>query len=434
LNKATFTNVLKNGINHSTPSVGKFSTETLKAYDEADTLKYMFTTLVFHPENKTVEYFLKIFSFVRVKLKNRYFSEIPLKKIRIYPYKEILRLLAVKFLSLTAADTIWEWTELSFDKWVSNKLDKEVKIVHCYEHAALFTFKKAKDFGCFKILEQVSQHHTHYKHIVENQFKLYPSLRSKYIEKISFKSIKKRNERKNKEYELADLIICNSTFTMKTLIDAGINKSKIIKIPLAYPETNQQSKKNTLPGRFTFTCVGSISLTKGTHILINVWRKHFSDFTNIKLILAGTVSLPREYLSNLPPNIEFRGFVNKDQLDDIYGESDLLVFPTLGDGFGMVITEAMAKGIPVLTTNNSAGYDLIEDGKDGFIIEAGSEDALAKKMLWILKNKPILPKMSELVIQKARKYQWLDYRKLLIEEVETRYLEFMSKIKSLDNY
>ncbi|WP_231490280.1 glycosyltransferase family 4 protein [Pedobacter sp. Leaf170] len=428
MNKASDINIVKNVVNHSSPSVGKFSTETLKAYEEAGILKYMFTTLVVHPENKTVKSFLKIFSFIRVKLKNRYFSEIPQKKIRLYPYKEILRLLAVKFLSLTAADTIWEWTELSFDKWVSNKLDKEVKIVHCYEHAALFTFNRAKDFGCFKILEQVSQHHSHYKNIVENQLKLYPSLRSKYIEKISFKSIKKRNERKNKEYELADLIICNSTFTMKTLIDAGINRSKIFKIPLAYPETNQQSKKNILPARFTFTCIGSISLTKGTHILINVWRKYFSDLTNAKLILAGTVSLPREYVSNLPPNIEYRGFVNKDQLNGIYGESDLLVFPTLGDGFGMVITEAMAKGVPVLTTNNSAGYDLIEDDKDGFIIDAGNEDALAQKMLWILENKSILPKMSELVIQKAKKYQWLDYRKLLIEEIETRYLEFMSKM------
>lgn len=416
--------MIKNVVIHSTPSVGKFSTETLKAYEESGILKYMFTTLVVHPEHAAVKYFLKLFSFLSTKLKNRYFSEIPLKKIKIYTYKEICRLLAVKFLSLTAADTVWEWAELSFDKWVSNKLDEDVRIVHCYEHAALFTFKKAKQFGCFKILEQVSQHHTFYKKLTEQEYKRYPNLRSDYNEKISLKSAQARNERKNEEYDLADLIICNSTFTMKTLIDAGIDSKKIVKIPLAYPEVSEVNRKQK--DLFTFIYVGSLSLRKGTHILLEVWQKYFFEQKNMRLILAGSSSLPKEFTYDLPENVELKGFLNKLELDDLYNEANLLVFPTLADGFGMVITEAMSKGLPVLTTNNSAGQDLIENDVDGFIIDAGDADALAEKMLRIVENKSILPEMSKLVIEKARKYQWSDYRKLLIEEIDKRYLEFRS--------
>ena len=424
--KISGTNCLKNAINHSNPGIGKFSTETIKAYQEAGFLNYMFTTLVFHQENFVIKYLLKRFPSLISKLKNRYFSQIPPEKIRLYPFKELFRLFAVKFLSLTNADTVWEWAELSFDKWVSNKLDQDVRIVHCYEHAALSTFTQAQKFGCFKILEQVSQHHIHYKKMVSNQFELYPNLRSKYNEKISLKNIHKRNSRKDEEYRLADLIICNSTFTMKTLIDAGIAGSKIIKIPLAYPETNERIKKNIPSNKFTFACIGSISLTKGTHILLDVWRKYFSNLNNATLILAGSVSLPYKYLENLPSNIDFRGFVSKEELDEIYNLADLLVFPTLGDGFGMVITEAMAKGIPVLTTNNSAGYDLIDDGIDGFLVEAGDGEAFAEKMFWIVKNRSILEDMSELIIEKAKQYQWSEYRIRLINTINDRYLSYLN--------
>lgn len=422
--KTSGTNCLKNAIDHSNPGIGKFSTETIKAYQEAGLLNYMFTTLVFHQENCVVKYLLKRFPSLISKLKNRYFSQIPPEKIRLYPFKELFRLFAVKFLSLTKADTVWEWAELSFDKWVSNKLDQNVRIVHCYEHAALSTFTQAQKFCCFKILEQVSQHHTFHKKLIEQEFKQYPNLRSGYNEKILLKSLQKRNRRKDEEYDLADLIICNSTFTMTTLIDAGIDRMKIVKIPLAYPEVLDMKSKQKQTEQFTFIYVGSLSLRKGTHILLEAWRKYFFNQQNVKLILAGSNSLPKEFTENLPKNLELKGFLNKEELDNLYNKADLLVFPTLADGFGMVITEAMSKGLPVLTTNNSAGYDLIEDGIDGFIIDAGSINALAKKMLWIVENKSILPNMSKLIMEKAKKYQWSDYRKLLIQEVEKGYSEF----------
>ncbi|KQN30886.1 hypothetical protein ASE92_19305 [Pedobacter sp. Leaf41] len=424
--KISGTKCLKNAINHSNPGIGKFSTETIKAYQEAGFLNYMFTTLVFHQENFVVKYLLKRFPSLISKLKNRYFSQIPPEKIRLYPFKELFRLFAVKFLSLTKADTVWEWAELSFDKWVSNKLDQNVRIVHCYEHAALSTFTQAQKFGCFKIIEQVSQHHTFYKKLTEQEFKQYPNLRSGYNEKILLKSLQKRNRRKDEEYDLADLIICNSTFTMTTLIDAGIDRMKIVKIPLAYPEVIDMKSKQKQTEQFTFIYVGSLSLRKGTHILLEAWRKYFFNQQNVKLILAGSNSLPKEFTENLPKNVELKGFLNRQELNTLYNDANLLVFPTLADGFGMVITEAMAKGIPVLTTNNSAGYDLIDDGIDGFIVEAGSADALGEKMLWIVKNKISLEDMSELIIEKARKYQWSDYRIRLINTINDRYLSYLN--------
>lgn len=417
-------NHLINSVVHISPGIGKFSAETVKAYEEYNYLKSMFTTLVIHHNNFFVSYLLKLFPSFKAKFKNRYFSEIPLAKIKLYPWKELCRVLAVKFLTLKNTDLIWEWAEINFDKWASRQINCDVKILHCYEHAALFSFKKAKNLGCFKILEQTSQHYNFYERMIKEQFANYPNLKSEYNEHISGDIMSRRNNRKAEEHHLADLIICNSTFTEKSLIAEGISESKIIKIPLAYPNVSDNYLNRNISDTFTFICVGSISLTKGTHILIDTWRNFFSECPGAKLILAGSNSLPNNFLQDLPVNIELTGFLNKTELDIIYKKADLLVFPTLGDGFGMVITEAMAKGLPVLTTDNSAGYDLIENDIDGFIIEAGDADALAKKMLWIMNNKSVLLKMSKLIIEKARQYQWTDYHKLLIAEVEKKYMEF----------
>ncbi|RBQ09999.1 glycosyltransferase family 4 protein [Pedobacter miscanthi] len=420
IKKAETTSII-NAVVHASPGIGKFSTETIKAYNQENYLKFMCTTVAFHPANSYVNLLLKIFPFIKKRLKNRFFTDVPDHKIKLYPWKEVCRLLAVRFLSLKSADIIWEWAELNFDKWVARKLNHSVKIVHCYEHAALSTFERAQQINCFKILEQTSQHYSFYEALLNEQFKQYPLLKSEYNEHISGKLFSKRNKRKQKECELADLIICNSTFTLKTLINAGVDENKILKIPLAYPVISDTHSKNEEKKQFIFICIGSLSIRKGTHILLEVWRKYFADCADARLILAGSNSLPKEFTENLPLNIEFKGFLGKSDLNELYENADLLVFPTLADGFGMVITEAMANGLTVLTTNNSAGYDLIDNDVDGFLVEAGNADQLAKKMLWIKQNKTILPEMSRLILEKAKKYQWSDYRALLIKSISERY-------------
>ena len=427
MNATTRQNSVLDAVIHATPGVGKFSTETIKAYQEAGWLKIMFTTLIFHEENRILAVILRMFPALKPKLKNRYFFEIPNKKISIFPWKELCRVFTVRFFSLTTADTVWEWAEKSFDKWVSGKVNSNTKIVHCYEHAALFTFKKATKIGSFKILEQVSQHFSFYDELLKKQLEKYPELDSNYNSRLGSNTKERRNERKMKELSLADLIICNSSFTMKTLVNAGVDENKILRIPLAYPPILKEKRFRENTGIFTFIYVGSLSIRKGVHILIDVWKQHFANNKSIQLILAGSNSLPQAITANLPKNLLLQGHVNKADLESLYDQADLLVVPTLADGFGMVITEAMARGLPVLTTENSAGFDLIENNVDGFLIPAGNDMALADKMIWINNNREILPNMANHAMQKAKNYQWADYRKLLVKEIKIKYDQFLKQ-------
>ena len=65
------------------------------------------------------------------------------------------------------------------------------------------------------------------------------------------------------------------------------------------------------------------------------------------------------------------------------GGHDVFVFPSLFEGFGLVLLEAMAMGLPMITTAHTAGPDLLEDGKEGFIVPIRSAEAIAEKLTWL---------------------------------------------------
>lgn len=80
-------------------------------------------------------------------------------------------------------------------------------------------------------------------------------------------------------------------------------------------------------------------------------------------------------------NIHFEGFMKKEQLLKYYQAADLFVLPTREDIWGLVINEAMAYSLPVITTDRCvAGLDLVEDGVNGYIVPVEDADALAEKI------------------------------------------------------
>jgi glycosyltransferase involved in cell wall biosynthesis len=96
---------------------------------------------------------------------------------------------------------------------------------------------------------------------------------------------------------------------------------------------------------------------------------------------------------------------------------DVLVFPSLFEGFGLVITEAMSQGTPVITTERTAGPDLITHGKDGWLIPAGSTEALIKQLEELIRNPEIVRAVSINARQTAAARPWAIYGRDLLSAV-----------------
>src|SRR4029077_11809254 len=95
-------------------------------------------------------------------------------------------------------------------------------------------------------------------------------------------------------------------------------------------------------------------------------------------------------------------------------EHDLLVFPSLFEGFGLVVLEAMAQGTPVITTAHTCGPDVIDDGIDGFIVPVRSAEAIAEKIELLNADRERLTSMKDAARHKAEAHRWETYRERLV--------------------
>jgi glycosyltransferase involved in cell wall biosynthesis len=161
---------------------------------------------------------------------------------------------------------------------------------------------------------------------------------------------------------------------------------------------------------FVFLSAGSQSVRKGVHYTLDAWRKIAPRNGSAELWLIGHMQLPERLLANLPGKVVVRPSVPKGELSEIYRRANVLVFPSLVEGFGMVITEAMAHGVSVITTSNTAGPELIEDHKNGFIVPVCDPDKLAEVMQWCLDNQAAVQEIGSRAAAKAASWQWGDYR------------------------
>ncbi len=402
------------------PGVGPHVQETIKAYQEHNLLDTFYTTLYHQPETYFDGFLNQHLPQIKKQIERRQLKNISgffIKSINRY---ELLRLVSAKILPPVFTDFFWELGELAFDRWVAKQLKKELNWVHGYEHCSLATLQQAKISGITSFYEQPSQHFSFFEQIAKQQLAKYPELKSAETQLLVDKRSEKRNQRRAQELAACDYIICNSTFTAKTLIAANVSKNKIITIPLAFPTHQKNSDKNSIANKTVFLFAGNQSLRKGVHLLYKAWQKCNFKLHEAELWLVGSNQLSLKIRKGLGDNVKFLANMPHADLMVLYTQVNVLVLPTLCDGFGMVITEAMAQGLPVITTYNSGGPDVIIDGENGFLLEAGNIEQLAAKMEWSVVNKNQLKIMGEKALQKAATYPWASFRKNLVKEITSR--------------
>lgn len=118
-------------------------------------------------------------------------------------------------------------------------------------------------------------------------------------------------------------------------------------------------------------------------------------------------------------NLHFIDFLSKEALKEYYLASDIFLFTTRGDTWGLVVNEAMSYGLPILTTDRCiAGLALIEDGENGYIVSVDNVSTFEEKILYLLNNQEICEKMAINNIKKMQEYTIETMGKTVIAELE----------------
>ncbi|NBX34813.1 glycosyltransferase [bacterium] len=202
------------------------------------------------------------------------------------------------------------------------------------------------------------------------------------------------------EMALADCLIVHSPHTLRSLQAAGVDVSRGVVVPPAFVPAAPGLARTLRPGRpLRVLFVGNINLAKGFHVLAEALRDLGPDAV---LTAVGGVQLDRGYLGSIAPEAEFTGHVSPAEVTRRMAQADVLVFPTLSDGFGLVQLEAMAQGLPVIAT--SACGEVVREGVDGFVVPPGDAAALADRLRRLRREPDLHAAMSRAALVRATEF------------------------------
>ena len=391
--------------------------QAARAFHERGALAAFVTGLAFHERN-----ILRLGDYlgrrVTKELRRRAITQIPPDMVVSYPWLEALRTALSRWVKNPIyADMAWDALSHRFDRTVGQRHLDGIQAVYAFEYTAKYTFEQAERRGIAKILSLPSTDNKEFEDIKSREESRFPELRSEQHRYFA-ERFARRYERRCTEIALADVIVANSEVTRRSHIRAGADPQKIVAVPLAAPPGIKAITKpaTDIDRPLSVVWAGSLIIRKGAHYFLDAWRA-LDAGKGARAQVYGSIGLPERVLRPVPKGIELMGSVPQQDLFAAFERADILVFPTLADGFGMVVTEAFSRGLPVITTDKAGASDLVEHGRNGLIIPAADSAALVEALRWCLDNRKALYQMRFHALETARRWQWPDYRRRLIAKV-----------------
>jgi starch synthase len=185
--------------------------------------------------------------------------------------------------------------------------------------------------------------------------------------------------RRVEEVEEADYILLPSKFVERSFLKKGIPQERLLRVPYPMQKIAGVSalvpKKKNEDGVFRVLYVGSISVRKGLRYLIEAFRR--LKHPKKELWIVGPMTSPSG-LENIvmPAGVRFFGSLKGDALQAAYMSATVFCLPSIEDGFGLVLNEALAYGVPVIATENTGIEDLLVAGKGGMVVPIRDSDAI----------------------------------------------------------
>ena len=349
------------------------------------------------------------------ELSRRRFDGALQAKTHMWPWREVGRLAASKAgldgltrheTGFFSVDSVYH----SLDQHVAGRLARapwqDATAVYAYEDGAAASFRRAKQLGWQCFYDLPIGYWRAARRLLEPERERWPE----WVSTLGgFQDSAAKLARKDEELRLADRILVASQFTARTLQDFPGVLAPIEVIPYGFPAV-ADSRQYAGTGRnrpLKLLFVGGLSQRKGIADLfaaVEALQPHVEltvvghKATNDCPALDAALTRHR-WIASLPHAAVL----------ELMRTQDVLVFPSLFEGFGLVITEAMSQGTPVITTDRTAGPDLITPGHDGWLVEAGSTPALQAAIEELLHRPTAVAAAGQAARETARLRPWAAY-------------------------
>lgn len=335
-----------------------------------------------------------------------------LKKITTsYPFKEIGRMISLKvgLNHFTRHETGYFSVDKCYhylDNSISKKLRKSnVQAVYAYEDGALHSFSEAKKHNILCLYDLPIGYWRAMRIYLDSELKSRPEWEKTMR---GFLDSPTKTEKKDVEIALASHIFVASSFTKKTLEYFPGKLPPIHVVPYGFPRTDKcKSYRATFNRKINLLFVGGLSQRKGIAQLLEA-ANQLKDLIDLKVVGRKPVD-DCKVLNESLKQVNWIPSLDHDLILQEMRAADIFVFPSLFEGYGLVIVEAMAQGTPVITTNRTCGADFIEHNINGWILEEINTPTLTKLLLEIIENPGIIEKVGKSAFKTASQNPYSNY-------------------------
>jgi glycosyltransferase involved in cell wall biosynthesis len=292
------------------------------------------------------------------------------------------------------------------------RIASSVDVIHTWPLGALKTLKTAARLGIPTVLERCNAHTRFAYEVVQQECNrigvpLPPGHEHEFNAAILAKE--------EAEYLLADGILCPSEFVVKTFLDKGFAPEKLVRHMYGFDE--KRFFPNTAPRDpkrgLTMISVGVCAVRKGLHFALEAWLKSPASRDGTFLIAGEFIPAYEKKLAPMLSHPSVKVLGHREDVPDLVRKSDILVLPSIEEGFGLVITEAMGSGcVPLIS---DACTDLVIHRENGMVHHVADVDELTRQITELHQDRPLLEKLREAGIRAIPQITWTAAGVMLVE-------------------
>jgi starch synthase len=333
---------------------------------------------------------------------------LPRSRVHTFPYLHALEMLARRspVSPRGVVDYLGYANTLAFDEWTFRRLAnaQPPDVLIGISGSSLKAGKKVQKEGGAFICDRGSSHQRFQEEIIREEYSRWGVAGSP--------SDLRDTVREEEIYAFADLVTVPSSFSYRSFLKMGVPASKLRLIPYGVdltsfrPDTGPPDIRN----RFEVVFAGQVGLRKGIPYLLKAFARVSHPNKRLRIVGAMQPHL-KAVLANMPLNsVHFLGPIDQSELATVLSSSHVLVLPSVEDGFGLVMGQAMACGCPVIASTNTGADDLYTDGKEGFIVPIRDETAIADRLQHLVDDPDLRIRLSAASQDRVKAIEgWKEY-------------------------
>lgn len=326
---------------------------------------------------------------------------LPRNSVSTFPWLHVLPLVAGRYLPIprNLNRKLANLIQTSFDSWLCNQIST-CDVYVALSGAGEKSGRRAQELGAKYVCDRGSSHARYQRDIMLEEYRRWGITVPPWRDP----------GREESEYENADAVTVLSSFAKRSFVECGVPEEKLHMTLLGVQLDAFRQIAEPPIDSFEVLFVGAASFRKGIPYLLDAFRK--LQHPRKRLRIVGTITqeiTPYLKTQNLS-YVEILGPRPQSELAIMMSQSHVLVLPSIEDGFGMVITQAMACGCPAISSANTGGPDIYNNGEEGFIVPIRSSEAILTSMQQLADDPSLRQRMGEASLRRVQSFGgWRQY-------------------------